>query len=269
MNLMLITGNHARHNAFVEAVVKHHEPQSHIRVIREDLIPEPPEELNTRLKDLWELHFYKRELAEGMWFGAPQVQHRGRVCVVKQGHLNDNVAVQFVKNNQPDVVLILGVDIIREPLFSTLPAYSINLHMGLIPWYKGSITFFWPFYNLEPAMAGCSYHIIEELVDTGEILHQCVPEMAPEDGLHDVACKALLKSYEDVGHVLDSVKERIAAGVLPHPDPTLATRGKTYIKKDWKPQMLRLIYEVYGDHIAEAYLQGNLPQRTPKLKSLI
>ena len=27
---------------------------------------------------------------------------------------------------------------------------TINIHLGLSPWYRGSATLFWPSYNLEP-----------------------------------------------------------------------------------------------------------------------
>jgi hypothetical protein len=268
MKLMLITGSHPRHDKFVESVANHYEINSHIRVIREEMIPPPPEGLNSRLTDLWKLHFRRRDEAEAKWFGKPVVRHRGRTCIVKQGHLNGDVAVRFVENNMPDTALIFGTDIIKEPLFSTLPAYKINMHLGIIPNYKGSITMFWPQYFLEPAMAGCSWHIIEKLVDTGEVLHQVTPELAPEDGLHDVSCKAVRRACADVGLVLQHVEERLTNGILPKPDPSLATRGKTFIKKDWKPQMLELIYGVYNDRIAQAYLEGKLPQRKPKLTQL-
>ena len=63
--------------------------------------------------------------------------------------------------------------------------------MGLIPYYKGSITMFWPFYFLEPNMAGTTFHIIDKYVDTGEILHNNTPNLERGDGLHDVASKAI------------------------------------------------------------------------------
>ena len=69
-------------------------------------------------------------------------------------------------------MLYQGCPIIEDPILSALPSYSINLHLGLIPYYKGSITAFWPFYYLEPAMLGTTYHIIDKYVDTGEIIHQ-------------------------------------------------------------------------------------------------
>ena len=51
-----------------------------------------------------------------------------------------------------DACFISGTPIIKERIMSKLPEYTINLHLGLIPNYKGPITMFWPFLFLEPTI---------------------------------------------------------------------------------------------------------------------
>ena len=73
---------------------------------------------------------------------------------------------------------------------------------------------FWPFYFLEPAMAGTTYHIIDKYVDTGEILHNNVPKLKKGDGLHDVACKAIIGTQR-YSKVIREVKRRLEKNIKP------------------------------------------------------
>ena len=45
-----------------------------------------------------------------------------------------------------------------DPTFAVLPKEKINLHLGLSPWFKGSVTLFWPFYHLMPQFCGSTFH---------------------------------------------------------------------------------------------------------------
>lgn len=256
MRVGAITGSHPRHDLFVSELSKVVEISGHITVLREQLIPEAPVYLDEDIVLLWQLHFQRRAQAEQRWFGTPKLGDMGPECVVST--LNNEVVQKFVQRMNWDLVLIAGVPIIKEPLFSMLPEWRINLHMGLIPWFKGSITMWWPMWLLRPNWAGCSYHVIDELVDTGQIIHQVKPKLERGMGVHDVASAAYLKACEDVGQVVKFCEQMCADGVGPQIDPSLATKGKTFTKADWHPGMLRTMYELWGDAVVSMYFDGEL-----------
>jgi folate-dependent phosphoribosylglycinamide formyltransferase PurN len=236
---------------------------------RETFLPPPPEGIGEHLSQLWIKHFRKRDEAEGNHFaGQTCFDFETRTLTVESGELNSAQVVDFIRSMELEAAMIFGVDIIVEPLFSALPDYKVNLHLGLIPHYKGSITMFWPFYLLEPNVAGCTYHVIDRRVDTGHILHQVVPRLERGDGMHDVACKACLAAYDEVGLVLEHIKDRVEKGIRPDPDPTLAKRGKIFTKKDFHPAMLRVNYELFDDDVVDHYLDGKINPRKVKLKKL-
>lgn len=268
----MITGNHPRHIAFCNALAK--DPLANLvgQVImtRESFLPPPPTDIDEHLAKLWVKHFQKRDEAESRHFkGHDQFQFETRSLTVKNGkELNAQPVVEFIRTLQLDVAMMFGVDIINDPLFSSLPAYKVNMHLGLIPHYKGSITMFWPFYFLEPNVAGCTYHVIERRVDTGCVLHQVVPVLERGDGIHDIACKACLIAYDEVGLVLEHIQDQLRKGLEPLPDPTLAMRGKLFTKKDFHPAMLRVNYELFDDDVVDHYLDGKITPRKVKLKRL-
>ena len=155
--------------------------------------------------------------------------------------------------------------IIKSPLLEIIPNYTVNLHLGIIPNYKGAITMFWPFYNLQPSMAGTTYHIIDKFVDTGEIIHQNVPVLKYGDGMHDVSCKALMAALDDLNYVVKEVKSRIQEKKKVNKDFTLKRKGKLFKNSDWNPEMLKKIYLQYNDKIVDMFLSGELKSPKPNL----
>ena len=269
LRICLLTGDHPRHIAFSNAVA--HEPIAdivgHIIMTRESFLPPPPEGIDEHLAELWTKHFRLRDESESKHFRChDRFAFETRTLKVRNSaELNSLAVVEFVQAIRPEAAFIFGVDIIKDPLFSTLPDYKVNLHLGLIPHYKGSITMFWPLYFLEPNVAGCSYHVIDRRVDTGSVLHQVVPVLERGDGMHDVACKACLAAFKEVGLVLEHIREQIDSGVKPQPDPKLAKEGKLFTKKDFHPAMLRVNYELFDDDVVDHHLDGKLNPRKVKL----
>jgi hypothetical protein len=100
--------------------------------------------------------------------------------------------------------------------------------------------------------------VIDKLVDTGMLLHQTSVQLDPTWGLHDIASANYLTACEDVGKVLKFTEHMVADSVSPTPDPTLATKGKTFTKRDWHPAMLIPMYETWQDSVAKYAVLGHL-----------
>jgi methionyl-tRNA formyltransferase len=60
------------------------------------------------------------------------------VPTIKVEGINNHLAKSFTDNIQPDLILVSGTALIKEPLISTLASIGIiNLHTGLSPYVKG------------------------------------------------------------------------------------------------------------------------------------
>jgi folate-dependent phosphoribosylglycinamide formyltransferase PurN len=81
---------------------------------------------------------------------------------------NSAAAVGALKAIQPDLGILVGMGIIREPLLSVPRIGFLNAHTGLLPYYRGKDALAWTVLNGDPL--GCSVHLIDNGVDTGEIL---------------------------------------------------------------------------------------------------
>jgi len=85
------------------------------------------------------------------------------------------------------------------------------------------------------------------------------PELSAEDGIHDVACKTVVKSAQAAITLLKIFEK----------DGKWVTRkqkssGKNFLASDFIPEHLRVIYNVFNDDIVRYYLDGKLKCRIPK-----
>lgn len=257
MRLLWIGGNHPRHLYYINTVARAFMPGRGVMEIREHLLPRPPEGTNAHDKALFVEHFARREQAEAAHFGA-QVPP---ACVLRQvgrPGLNTPETAAFVRDYAPDVALVFGCGIIKSPLLEALPRHTLNLHLGLSPRYRGSATLFWPFYFQEPAYAGATFHYLLAEPDAGAVVHQSLPELARGDGIHDVACKVVRQSAADMVGLLAALERQ-------GDWPAQAQRGsgKLFLSTDFRPEHLRVNYDLFGDAMVDHFLDGAIAQKRP------
>ena len=270
MKVIVITGSHPRNLGILQKLHQNNkiEIAGFIMFEREEIIPKPNNNLDEKIKNLWEIHFKKRYESEKKYYDFDldfKKNLKKQIIINNENNFNGFEVLNFIKSIDAEACFIQGCPIIKDPILSALPSYTINLHLGLIPYYKGSITAFWPFYYLEPGMLGTTYHIIDKYVDTGEIIHQNVPTLNYGDTMHDAACKALLSALNDIDIVVDEIISRQKNNIKINKDSTLKIKGRLFKKSDWKPQMLTKIYSEYNDNIVDLFLNGKIKSETPKL----
>lgn len=255
--VLWIGGDQRRHLYYANALNNDLNVVGGIMQSRGEPYPEPPQGLQETDLLNWIKHFTDREEAEERYFGNPEAPDIP-LLKVDGFTLNDVDSIEFVKKMKPDLAVIFGTGMIREPLKSALPKETINLHLGLSPRYRGAATLFWPFYFLEPNFAGTTFHYIEHSPDAGDIIHQVRPVLEKGDKIHDVACKAVVQSTIEAVALfqMDNWKTFIQK----------PESGKNFLASDFQPQNLRMIYQVFNNDMVDAYLTGQIKPKEPNLR---
>ncbi len=258
MNIVFLTGSHPRHAFMARSLAATGALVGLVIERREAFVPEPPPGLPPATEALFRRHFALRDDAEARHFGEailPGVATRH----VEMADLNTPATVDFINGLRPDLVLSYGVHKLAPETLNGLAApLKWNIHGGLSPWYRGVTTHFWPSYCLEPQMTGMTVHETTEAIDGGALIHQSAAGLVRGDGLHDLACRAVMA----LGHDLP---ELVAA--MPHlkPPHRQGTTGRIWRSVDWRPEHLHLVYDLYGDRIVDHYLDGAFQPSEPKL----
>ncbi len=255
--ILWLGGSHRRHLYYAESLADALPVIGGIMQVREEAVPKPPEGLVSIDRSNWLRHFRERFQAEEKYFGEPKPPDIP-ILEVNEFTLNDARSVEFVRDMKPDLAVIFGTGMIREPLMSALPKDTINLHLGLSPRYRGAATLFWPFYFLEPNFAGTTFHYIVHSPDAGDIIHQVRPVLEKGDGIHDVACKAVVASAVEAVALFqmdgwEKFKQKPEA-------------GKNFLAGDFQPKHLRMIYQIFDNDMVDAYLSGEIKPKEPNLK---
>jgi len=265
MKVLLFSGDHPRH-LFVHAALRDAlEVCGAVCMRREEILPEPPTGTSSHDADNFRRHFRDRFATEQKYFGAAassDVFAHVPVHACDVTTINTPETAAFVKECAPDVVVVFGAALIKEPVLSALPKDRINIHMGLSPWYRGAATLFWPFYNMQPQYCGATIHQIVPKADAGAIIHQAVPTLKKGDGIHDVAARTVVQSSAELVEVL---KEREKRGHFIEVEQR--TSGRLYRERDFRPEHLRVIYDLFNNDMVDAYLRGEIRNEAPELIS--
>jgi folate-dependent phosphoribosylglycinamide formyltransferase PurN len=260
MRIVLLTGTHPRH-AFVRNCLESTGQLVGVLIERrEEFVPTPPTKLDPGLTQLFERHFRNRSESESRFF-SPTPALDVRSLVVDTSDLNSGIVSNFLNECAPDLLLSYGVHKISDETLSLVSSpLKWNIHGGLSPWYRGVATNFWPSYFLEPQMTGMTVHELTSDIDGGRIIHQVTSDLVKDDGIHDLANRAVRKLGQDLPTLVSKISDESLSEPV-----SQRTTGRIWRGLDWRPEHLRPIYQLYEDRIVDLYLQGELEVNQPSL----
>jgi len=123
-----------------------------------------------RLAAIWQRHRLDPELDPA-------------IAVREIGSINSEACREALRTLDPQVVVVYGTRIIKPATLACVRAPFINYHAGVNPKYRGQNGAYWARSNRDPDHAGVTVHLVDEGVDTGEVLHQARTEFAAGDNI--------------------------------------------------------------------------------------
>ncbi len=196
-------------------------------------------------------HFAERDASEGRYFAADAMVRLDRGAVhrtIATGACSEPAEVALMKAARPDVVLVFGTGILREPLLSAFEGRILNIHLGLSPYYRGAGTNFWPLVNREPEYVGATIHYLDAGIDTGPILSHARPLIEPGDGPHDLGNKTIVAAVQALLGAAAAHLSGTARGV-----PQWGG-GRLYRRKDFSADAVRTLYGNFDTAMIAEYL---------------
>ena len=192
---------------------------------------------NIQDQKLVEKHFKERDEVEKQMLGREIDFPEADILTMNFGEVNNDVTFDWIRGHNPDLILLYGSSIIKEPILSFYKNKIINLHLGLSPYYKGSATNFWPFVYNQPECVGGTIHLAVEKVDAGSILHQFRPEFEENDKMHEIGTKTIIKATNLIPLVVDKYLSNETYPVAQNQKTGRIFRNKDFnadaLKKAW------------------------------------
>lgn len=263
MKIALFTGTAYRHVYFANTIISAGNVVLHVRQQRSNLLTD---EVSTEVysaedSQLLQMHGELRLAKEKEYFlpfGEKTMDVSKTIDITKE-ELNGTRVIEAIRESKPDVILVYGTHLLKPELLAELPKWTINLHGGLSPYYKGAATLYWPIYMMQPQHVGFTLHLIDDKIDHGAILHQNRPEIFANDTIHDLGCRTIVVAAKDAV----SLVKKIEKGEIELYEQK--SKGKLFYEADFKPYHLRVTnylmeHGLLGEYVAN---KGIFPD--PKL----
>jgi len=102
---------------------------------------------------------------------------------------NDKDSINFLKEQNPNLIVSIGSVILKEEFIEIPSVGVLNVHMGILPEYRGIGVTEWPIIeaeSLQQIKLGITLHFIEKGVDTGPIILKKPIPLKQDDSASDL-----------------------------------------------------------------------------------
>tara|TARA_B100000965_G_scaffold208510_1_gene174244 strand:- start:11247 stop:11960 length:714 start_codon:yes stop_codon:yes gene_type:complete len=120
-------------------------------------------------------HFEKNTLAEKLIFGNYEFDNN-KCFYLDKGSINEKKYIEKAATVDPEFIILFGTGILSKEWLKEFKNKIINIHLGLSPYYRGSATLFWPFFNNDIKRLGTTIHETVLEVDAGRIIKNIYPD---------------------------------------------------------------------------------------------
>ncbi|MEY3190997.1 MAG: hypothetical protein RIS10_1114, partial [Pseudomonadota bacterium] len=128
-------------------------------------------------------------------------------------HINHPDVIKVIDKHNPDLILVFGTSLLKGNLLNKGRLGIINLHGGLSPAYRGADCTFWALHNQEPEKVGCTFHYINEGIDTGNMIAHVSPEIKETDDELTLFWRGIHDSTATVAELLSRLEQGEALGM--------------------------------------------------------
>ena len=251
IDVVLITSNELRHK-YVASFINDNYNLVGILSEQKTKISRQKED-DKLVSEIIKSHFESRTNTELKVFGEYyDFPHGVDVLHLGRGESNSAESFTWVSSKTPDVIILYGSCIIKDPLLSYYNNLIVNMHLGLSPYYRGSGTNFWPLVDRLPECVGVTIHLAVSSVDAGPILIQKRPDILYDDHSHEIGTKAIIAG-------LHSIREIILPYLNGEVDPIDQdlSLGKEYRKKDFSVDSVHSMHQQFKSGMIKEFIENH------------
>lgn len=248
--IVILTGNELRHQYFRKKIAL----KSGIEVLKsfceleENLIEKGAVQVSSTKR---EQHLLSRMQSEKDFFDAftATAQDLSNPQVIQRGEINESHLFTKIEALNPDLIVVYGASILKEPLLSAFPRKILNVHLGLSPYYRGAATNFWPLVDRNPACVGATFMYIDAGIDTGEIIHQIRAAYNFFDTPSTIGNRLIKDMTEVFAGIIIKYDDLIQPAV-----PAYSNFKKLFKKRDFTEDAVDQLYLNFKGGMIEDYL---------------
>lgn len=147
------------------------------------------------------------------WLTLDELAYYYNAKTIYTEDINNEETLTALRELKPDIVVSLYFNqILKAEAIQIASIATINMHPGILPGYRGIWPGFWKLYRGEK-QAGVTIHYINEKIDDGDILAECIYPIEQEDTKLSLSLKSANYGIKRLVEILGQFKQ----GIKPHP----------------------------------------------------
>jgi methionyl-tRNA formyltransferase len=123
-------------------------------------------------------YFENVNFAQNKLFGNSYLKKNIKILPIQSGDLNKcslNFLSDYLKS---DIFVVFGSGYIKGDLVDFLiKKKTLNIHMGVSPYYRGCDCNFWALYDNNPHLVGATIHMLSKGLDSGPTLYHAMSNL--------------------------------------------------------------------------------------------
>lgn len=170
MKVVVFTSSGLRHKYLVNQLIS----SGHsVEVFKENIPPKTVSGSTLDTEELIEYFKYVSDSEKKVFSIDKEGLKQAKFYEIEFGTLSSISLNDYIDSGQVDLYLVFGSSWIKEPLINDLIANkSINLHMGVSPYFRGTACNFWAQKDGYNSLIGGTIHYLDEGLDSGAIIKQ-------------------------------------------------------------------------------------------------
>ncbi len=144
--------------------------------------------------------------------------------------INGGRAGDLLRHDGHNLTVVMGTSVLKSDMLDAAGRPILNIHGGYLPFYRGNHCFFFALYGARTDRVGSTIHLVNEGVDTGDIIRRILVEVHPNEHPEELYCRAERGAVLELVTVLKNVEEGQQLQGIKQPGV-----GKMYRMRDRKP----------------------------------
>ena len=259
---MIICGNLIKHKYFAIKLLKNFQNSN---VIFENYPKNISNNYTLHKSKILTNHFKKVQFYEKKYFKKFCVKNQNflnkkTIFSVQKGKINSEKILKKIEDINPNLIILNATSLIKKKLINLYKNKIINVHAGLIPYYRGTGCNVWTFYNKELEYTGMTVHFVNERIDDGKIICQEQSNFEINDNTHTVGCKNVklsLKLCKDTIKFLSKNPNYKGKKIL-------TKKSSIFFKKDFNKSVVIRINELIKSGLVKKYIKNKKKIRLVK-----
>ena len=125
-----------------------------------------------------------------------EIGYKFKTDILNTYNINSIETAQFIMSKSPDLIAVCGSNIIKPEIFTLPPKGTINIHVGITPFYRSANPVEWALYNKDFDKIGVTIHFVDEGLDTGRMIYQKTAQIEKGDTVASLYCKNIVNGTE-------------------------------------------------------------------------